>query len=125
MTWTVMIVDDEEMTRNLLRLMLTPAGYTVVEAEDGVDAMEKIAARPPDIVLLDVMMPRMDGIEVCRAVRRQPETAALPIIMVSAKTSHQAVEEGLAAGANKYLSKPIARKHLLAVLDEVLQPTNA
>lgn len=120
MTRTILIVDDEEMTRNLLRLMLMPAGYQIVEAEDGVDAMEKIEASPPDIVLLDVMMPRMDGIEVCKAVRQHAVVSDLPIIMVSAKTSHQAVDDGLAAGANRYMAKPIARKALLAALAEML-----
>lgn len=120
MAQTILVVDDESMTRDLLRTMLTAAGYEIDEAKDGIDALHKIQAHLPDIVLLDVMMPNMDGISLCQQLRRNGATAGLPIIMLSAKTNFNAVEDGLRAGANKYLAKPIARKTLLAAIGELI-----
>ncbi len=120
MPYSVLVVDDEQMTRDLLRLMLKPAGFEVFEAEDGLEALEKLAVLVPDVVLLDVMMPNMDGIATCQEIRRNPNTAALPVVMLSAKTHGTAVNEGLAAGANDYLSKPIARKKLIEVITLLL-----
>ncbi len=120
MPYSVLVVDDEQMTRDLLRLMLKPAGFEIFEAEDGLEALEKLAVLVPDVVLLDVMMPNMDGIATCQEIRRNPNTAALPVVMLSAKTHGTAVNEGLAAGANDYLSKPIARKKLIEVITLLL-----
>jgi DNA-binding response OmpR family regulator len=117
---SVLVVDDEAMTRDLLRLMLKGTGFTIYEAEDGFQALEQVAAHKPDIVILDVMMPGLDGLGVCRKIRSQPETADLPIIMLSAKTTHAAVQDGLEAGANKYLTKPVGFKELISNLEEVL-----
>ncbi len=108
------------MTRDLLQLMLRPAGFEVFEAEDGLDALQKLNRQLPDVVLLDVMMPNMDGIVTCQEIRRNPQTAQLPVIMLSAKTHGTAVDEGLAAGANHYLTKPIARKQLIAVINQLI-----
>ncbi len=122
MRWNVLVVDDEPLTRNLLRLMLEPAGYNVVGAGDGFEALAMVKAVSPDILILDVMMPAMDGITVCRKLREEVETARLPIIMLSGKVHRDAIQEGLAAGANRYLAKPMSRTGLLqemrAVLDE-------
>jgi CheY-like chemotaxis protein len=119
-SWSVLIVDDEPMTRNLLRMMLSYAGYQIYEAEDGLDALEKVEKHAPDVVILDVMMPNMDGIDVCKHFRQNEATAELPIIMLSAYTQPSAVEAGLAAGANKYLTKPISRQTLLEHVEAVL-----
>ena len=116
----VLIVDDEAMTRDLLRMMLAPVGFVVTEAQDGADALAQINSDPPDVVLLDVMMPNMDGIAVCKTLRANPTTVNLPVIMLSAKTHFNAVEDGLNAGANKYLSKPIGRKALISSINELL-----
>jgi DNA-binding response OmpR family regulator len=124
-SWSVLIVDDEPMTRNLLRMMLSYAGYRIYEAEDGLDALEKIRQYTPDIVILDVMMPNMDGIDVCKQIRQDKSTAELPVIMLSAYTQPTAVEAGLAAGADKYLTKPIARKVLLEHVEALLMETAA
>ena len=124
MSWSVLIVDDEPLTQDMLRLMLEPAGFRVTSAEHGVEALEKIQESKPDIVLLDVMMPHMDGITVCKKLRSDPQTAALPIIMLSGKTHLNAVEEGLDAGANRYLSKPMSRADLIKNLKEVLGETS-
>jgi DNA-binding response OmpR family regulator len=111
--WSVLIVDDEPMTRTLLQLMLAPTDCEVIEAEDGLDALGKIEQKIPDLVILDVMMPRMDGITLCRHLRQEAHTALLPIIMLSAKTSSEAIQEGLLAGADEYLTKPVSREVLL------------
>ena len=120
MAQIVLIVDDESMTRDLLRLMLRPAGYEICEAEDGVDALEKIEQHRPDVVLLDVMMPRLDGLSTCQRLRTQQETQNLPVIMFSANTSFSAIEEGMAAGASRYLTKPVARRVLIDTIQEFL-----
>lgn len=120
MNWSVLVVDDEPMTRDLLRMMLRPAGFEVFEAEDGLDALKKIKKCRPDIVVLDVMMPNLDGISTCQALREDPATATLPVIMLSAKTHFNAVEEGMRAGATKYLSKPVSRKDLIQHITEIL-----
>ncbi len=118
---SILIVDDEPLTRNLLRLMLERAGFDTSEAEDGLKALLMMAEQSPDVLLLDVMMPNMDGLTVCEKLRAQPETAVLPIILLSARTSPEAVRAGLDAGATKYLSKPINRKELINTIHEVLQ----
>lgn len=126
MSKTVLVVDDEEMTRDLLRLMLKGTGFTIHEAEDGYIALEQVAACKPDIMILDVMMPGLDGLAVCRALRAQPQTADLPVIMLSAKTTPTAIQEGLDAGADKYLTKPVGFKELLSNIQEVLgQPVSS
>jgi DNA-binding response OmpR family regulator len=117
---SVLVVDDEPMARTLLRLMLVRAGFEVSEAEDGYDALEKIAEELPDLVILDVMMPGMDGFSVCRAVRESDRTARLPVIMLSAKTDLESVNRGLRAGANKYLTKPISPDELTRQVRSVL-----
>ena len=120
MSKTVLVVDDEPMTRDLLRLMLERVNFKVIEAEDGMDAIEKAKTMKPDAIILDVMMPRMDGYAVCKTLRSEEETEHLPVLMLSAKTSPAAIEQGFAAGATKYLSKPIGHKQLVAHVNEVL-----
>ena len=120
MTWSVLVVDDEPMTRTLLQLMLAPADYEVFEAGDGFEALEKIEQQKPDIMILDVMMPNMDGLMLCRLLREREDTAKTPIILLSAKTTPEAIQEGLFAGANRYLTKPVSRKNLLESLAELL-----
>jgi DNA-binding response OmpR family regulator len=124
-SWSVLVVDDEPMTRNMLRMILSYAGHEIYEAEDGLDALQKIEQYSPDLVILDVMMPNMDGIDVCKALRKNEKTSNLPVVMLSARTNPADVEAGLAAGANKYLTKPISRKQLLEEVQELLMKTAA
>lgn len=102
--------------------MLEFAGFDIYEAVDGFDALEKVKQIQPDVMLLDVMMPNMDGLEVCRRLRSQPATAELPIIMVSAKIQVEAIREGLDAGATRYLTKPVSRSNLVETVREVVTP---
>ncbi|MCL4868536.1 MAG: response regulator [Anaerolineae bacterium] len=118
----VLVVDDEPMARTLLRLMLVRAGYEVFEAEDGYDALDKVKLHPPDVMILDVMMPGIDGFQVCEELRRQERTASMPIIMLSAKTDLDSVNRGLRAGATKYLTKPVSPEDLTQHVHEVLVP---
>jgi CheY-like chemotaxis protein len=123
--WSILVVDDEPMARDLLRLMLERAGFKISEASDGLDALEKVSHLRPDLIILDVMMPEMDGFEVCRALRSDAATASLPVIMLSAKTHPQAIREGKQAGANKYLSKLTPRLELIQHINELLTDDSA
>ncbi|VAW30838.1 hypothetical protein MNBD_CHLOROFLEXI01-4115 [hydrothermal vent metagenome] len=120
MNCSVLVVDDEVEIRQLLSTMLTMMGYQSFTAEDGLDALEKIPECQPDILILDVMMPRMDGLTLCRKLRDSQETAALPIIMLSGKAHQEAIREGLQAGANRYLVKPTGLDELTRNISEVL-----
>ncbi len=116
----ILIVDDEPITRYILRTLLEFDGYTVAEAENGYEALELVNQDRPALMILDVMMPDMDGIEVCKHLRNQPDTADLPIIMLSSKTDPTAVEDGLIAGADRYLCKPMDHQDLKQSIKEVL-----
>lgn len=109
------------MARTLLRLMLVRAGFNVSEAANGHDALDKVKKNRPDIVLLDVMMPGMDGFTVCESIRDQKETADLPIIMLSAKTDLDSINKGLRLGATKYLTKPISPEDLTHHVRDALE----
>jgi DNA-binding response OmpR family regulator len=123
MSCSVLVVDDEYEIRQLLATMLTMMGYESFMAHDGLDALEKIPEYQPDILILDVMMPRMDGLTLCRRLREEAKTAALPIIMLSGKAHQEAIQEGLQAGANRYLVKPTGLDELTRNISEVLGET--
>jgi len=103
----VLVVDDDESNRTLLRDPLEAHGYEIIEAEDGEQALQKVAERLPDVILLDVMMPRMDGFEVCRRLKKDARTAHLPVLIVTALSERMERMMGIAAGANDFLSKPV------------------
>lgn len=120
MKHSILLVDDDPNLRDMLRQMLEIGGFDVVEAEDGLDALEKLEEMTPDIMVLDVMMPNLDGVSLCKQLRSDAEFMSLPIIMLSGKTQHWAVEEGMAAGANCYLCKPITVEELIRSVRELL-----
>jgi len=107
MSIRVLVVDDNFVNVKLLEELLKSASYEVATAMSGEAALEKVVQSRPDIVLLDVMMPDMDGYEVCRRIRQNEKTARLPVIMITALDKPGDREMGLAAGANDFLSKPI------------------
>jgi len=121
MKGSIMVVDDDVEIRYLLSTMLRMMGYEIFEASDGFDALTKIETRVPDALVLDVMMPNMDGITLCKTLRQAVETAVVPIIMLSGKAQQEDVEAGLKAGANRYLSKPMSMNDLIHNLEEVMQ----
>jgi DNA-binding response OmpR family regulator len=108
----IVVADDEPDIRRLVSFTLRRRGYEVLEAENGEEALALVLAEQPHLVVLDVMMPRMTGHEVARALRARPETAEIPILMVSAKGQEVEVRDGLASGASGYLIKPFAPRDL-------------
>ncbi|AXK87744.1 response regulator transcription factor [Nocardia farcinica] len=115
----ILVVDDDRAVRESLRRSLTFNGYTVDLAVDGVDALEKATAQRPDALVLDVMMPRLDGLEVCRRLRSTGDD--LPILVLTARDSVSERVAGLDAGADDYLPKPFALEELLARLRALLR----
>ncbi len=106
-TGHVLVVEDEEINRKLLRDLLEGQGHQVTEAENGEQGLQKVKENPPDVILLDVMMPGMDGFEVCRRLKADPETAPIPVLLVTALTERSDRLTGIEAGANDVISKPV------------------
>ena len=103
----ILVVDDEEKNRRLLGDLLTAQGYTVSTANDGLEALQLVAAFQPETILLDVMMPKLDGVEVCRRLKTAPATASIPILLTTALRERADRMRGLAAGANDFITKPL------------------
>lgn len=110
----ILVVDDEPTNRVLLEELLEAQGYTVVTAEDGQQALEKFNGMEPDLVLLDVAMPKLSGFEVCRRLKGNPETRLTPVVLVTGLSDLQHRVTGLEAGADDFLGKPFERAELLA-----------
>jgi two-component system phosphate regulon response regulator PhoB len=117
----VLIVEDEAALATMLRYNLEKQGFRVDEAADGQEALTRISEVPPDLVLLDWMLPVMSGIEVCRQIRRRATTRDLPVIMVSARTEDQDAVRGLNTGADDYITKPFNMDALLARMRALLR----
>jgi putative two-component system response regulator len=113
---TILIVDDEAAGRETLESILEPEGYYLVLAENGYQAIEQAKAVQPDVILLDVMMPGMNGFEVCRRIRNEKELAEVPILFLTALDDRQSLLNGLEAGADDFISKPFDRYELRARL---------
>jgi signal transduction histidine kinase len=111
-TGRVLIVDDQEANRLLLRDLLESQGHEVAEAVDGLDALQRVADAAPDVVLLDVGMPGIDGFEVCRRLKAAPATASIPVLLVTALSQRDQRLLGIGAGANDYITKPIDKSDL-------------
>ena len=118
---TVLIAEDEPHLREVLRFQLEAAGYRVLEARDGQQALEMVGLELPNLLLLDVMMPHRNGFEVCRALRESQATRHIPIIMLTAKAETQDRLEGLDGGANDYVTKPWEQRELMARVRNVLE----
>jgi two-component system, OmpR family, alkaline phosphatase synthesis response regulator PhoP len=116
----VLIAEDEKDIRRLVSFVLTREGYTVIEASDGKEALETAEKENPDIILLDVMMPQVDGYEVCRRLRANPAFSDTPLLLLSAKGQTYEIGEGLRAGATDYLVKPFAPRDLATKVKQML-----
>ena len=121
MTKRILIVDDEPTNLNLLRQILKSAGYQLAFARDGVGALEGAKRHQPDLILLDIMMPGMDGYEVCRQLKSDPGTAHMTVIFVTAMGEVEDETEGFAAGAVDYITKPVSPPVVLARVEAHLQ----
>jgi DNA-binding response OmpR family regulator len=120
MSKTVLIADDEPNIVISLEFLLEQAGYRVLVAHDGQEALEVIQRQPPDLVLLDVMLPRLSGFDVCQRIRENPQWQHMRIVMLTAKGREVEISKGLALGANAYITKPFSTQELLAQIDAQL-----
>jgi len=122
---TILVVDDEAPIVDLVRFTLEDGDVRVVEASDGAEALVLARRIKPDLVLLDVHMPSLDGLEVCRQLRREPDFAHTPIIMLTAAGQEADRSSGLSAGADEYLTKPFSPLALLALVEALLPETRS
>ena len=117
---TVLVVDDDPDIRDVATIKLEHAGLRVLTESDGEGGLAAALQTTPDLVLLDWMMPRLTGIEVCARLRENPQTAQLPIILLTAKAQEADIERGFAAGANDYIVKPFSPRELVARVTSAL-----
>ena len=110
---TILVVDDDPVIQKLLAVNFEMEGYRVITASDGAEALEQVAAERPAAVVLDVMMPKLDGFEVTRRIKADPDTAAIPVLLLSAKAQATDIAAGKAVGADAYLTKPFEPLELL------------
>ena len=121
-TAKIAVVEDDETVRNLLRMTLSASGYRrVVSASRGDDGLDMVVRERPDVLILDIMLPGLDGISVCRKLRQNPETAGTGVLMLTAKAETEDIVSGLDAGADDYVTKPFSRSVLLARIQALLR----
>lgn len=117
---TVLVVDDDPVIQKLLQVNFEMEGYSVITAGDGEEGLAKAQAEHPAAVVLDVMMPKMDGLEVARRLKADPDTQGIPIILLSAKAQQADIQAGTATGAEEYLTKPFDPLELLQRVGELI-----
>jgi two-component system response regulator MprA len=120
MTWNILVVDDDPAMRLILRDGLEHKGFSVFEAVDGLDSVEKVEHTRPDLIIMDVMMPRMDGLTACRLLKQHEATADVPIIILSADACAENRKAGFEAGAIMYIEKPVKINLLSQTIQELL-----
>ena len=111
-TGRILIADDNEQNRELLEAYLVDEGHEIIMSQDGQETVEKAVAELPDLILLDIMMPKMSGYEVCQQLRSREETERIPILMVTALRDSSDIEKAVTAGADDFLAKPVNRLEL-------------
>jgi CheY-like chemotaxis protein len=117
----VLVVDDEKFVRELIKIKLGRCGLAVLEATNGLEAIEMARSLKPDIILMDVMMPKMNGFEACEKLTSHPDTARIPIVMLTARGEQTNLEKGLSLGATDYMSKPFSPQKLAELVINILQ----
>jgi two-component system alkaline phosphatase synthesis response regulator PhoP/two-component system response regulator VicR len=117
----ILVVDDERHIVRLVQVNLERAGYEILTAYDGVEALEKVKTESPDMVVLDVMMPRMDGFEVLKNLQSDPRFQNIPVIMLTAKAQDADIFKGWASGVSSYLTKPFNPRELLVFVERIFQ----
>jgi CheY-like chemotaxis protein len=120
---TVLVVDDDHLHCRMVRDILEVIGYTIVEALDGTEGLAKAEALHPHVILLDLMMPGIDGYEVCRTLKKNPETSAIPVVFVTSSPDVTLDHLAYAAGAVACIRKPFRRESLVAVINAALKTT--
>ncbi len=120
-TPTVLVVDDNQQNLELLQAYLEDVDCQAVPARDGLEALEIIAKDPPDLILLDVMMPKMSGFEVCKRIKNDPKTTDIPVIMVTALNEFGDIERAIDSGTDDFLSKPVNKLELLTRIKTMLK----
>ena len=120
---TILVVEDDPNILRLLRLYLEKEGYSVTSATTGIEALKKVKEESPQLVILDLMLPELDGLDVCKRIRANPDTALLPIIMLTAKAEESDTIVGLELGADDYITKPFSPKALVARVKAVVRRT--
>jgi len=121
MTQTILIADDEPNIVISLEYLLQREGYQVLVARDGQEALDAVALMAPDLVLLDIMLPRLSGFDVCREIRANPAWNRMRIVMLTAKGRDVEASQGLAFGADAYITKPFSTRELLAQIAALLE----
>jgi DNA-binding response OmpR family regulator len=121
----ILVVDDDAKDVRLMEVLLQPRGYAVVTASNGAEALQQVRQELPDLILLDVMMPVVDGFEVCRLLKDQPETRLIPVVMMTALGCVEDRIKGIDAGADDFLTKPVHRDELLARIRTALRHKRA
>ena len=121
----VLVADDDRDIRELVAFKLAQAGYEVLSAEDGPSALAAARERQPDLAVIDIMMPGMSGLDLCRELRRAPVGAAVPVILLTAKAQEGDVERGFAVGADDYVVKPFSPRELVRRVQAVLARVQA
>src|SRR5258708_145087 len=116
----ILLVDDNNELLELLRLSFQDAGFSIITASDGIEALKKARSLLPDLILLDLMLPEMDGFAVCETLRRDPATASLPVLMLSGMSGQLPKYAGLESGGTDFISKPASPASLLAKIREML-----
>jgi len=117
----ILVVEDEEDVLELLRFNLTREGFSVATATRGEEGLKAVAQKRPDLILLDLMLPELSGLEVCRQLKKDPKTAGIPVIMVTAKDAEADIVVGLEVGADDYVTKPFSVKVLISRIRVVLR----
>ncbi len=117
----ILVVDDENRNLRLMEAMLIPLGYEVVLARDGIEALDQVRKIPPDVILLDIMMPKMDGFEVARQLKEDEEAKIIPIVMVTALKDVEDRVKALEVGADDFLTKPVDNTELRARVSSLLK----
>lgn len=119
----ILVTEDDPDIRELIAISLGMAGHAVERAEDGESALRQAVANPPDLMVIDVMLPGISGIEVARELASDPRTASIPILILSARGQSHDVDEGLASGAHAYVVKPFSPRELAARVNAMLDGT--
>jgi two-component system alkaline phosphatase synthesis response regulator PhoP len=120
MTKKILIVEDDPATQRLVEYSLKQEGYQIITASNGLDGIRKALNDSPDLVILDVMLPGMDGFEICYRLRSEPSTKTLPILMFSAKAQEIDKDTGIKVGADDYLTKPSAPSVIVSHVEKLL-----